>query len=588
MPKNDLTFTIGGEAGQGLESSSAGFAHALAHGGLHIFTLMDYRSRIRGGHNFAQIRVHSEPIYSHRDDIHLLLALSEESIRRHLDELVAGGGIVFDADMPVAEDLKSQMEASPVQPFAMPLKRMATELGGSAVMMNTAAMAAAAGVMSYPLSYIEAIIRQNFKKKGAEVTDANLKVADAAYTFAVKEYAPRFEHKLEPIAGAPPRMLLNGNEAFGFGALAGGCRFVSGYPMTPGSPVLEWLAGRADKHGIVVKHTEDEVAAICMAIGAGHVGARALTPTSGGGFSLMVEALGFAGMSETPVVIYEAQRPGPSTGLPTRHEQSDLLFALHASQGEFPRIVLTPGTVEESFEAGWRAFNFADKYQTPVIVLSDHFLATSSRTVDLDAFDLDQVQIERGKLLTPAELDQWAGEYLRYENAADGVSPRALPGHPKAVYVAEGNDHDSDSGINEEIGPRVAQMDKRMKKLETARAEMRPPARFGPADAPVLLIGWGSTVGPAREALKMLNARKPVAQYVHISDIWPFPADAVGEILAGAKLAICVEQNATGQLAKLIQQETGFSMDNLLLKYDGRAFSADYVADGVQEVTADA
>jgi 2-oxoglutarate ferredoxin oxidoreductase subunit alpha len=587
MPKNDMTFKIGGEAGQGLESSSAGFAHAIAHAGLHIFTLLDYRSRIRGGHNFAQIRVSAEPVASHVETVHLLLALTDEAIRRHLEEIPRGGAIICDDKLPIEEDLAAQIAAAGVGRFTVPLHRFAVELGGSPVMMNTAATAAAAGVMSFPLSYIEDIIRKNFGKKGGPLVDANLRVAAAAYDYAAKAYGSSFDHKLEPIAGAPPRMLLNGNEAFGFGALAGGCRFVAGYPMTPGSPVLEWMAGHGEKYGVVVKHTEDEIAAICMAIGAGHVGARAMVPTSGGGFSLMVEALGFAGMSETPVVIYEAQRPGPSTGLPTRHEQGDLLFALSASQGEFPRIVLTPGTLEESFEAGWRAFNLAEKYQTPAIVLSDHFLATSSRTLDLDAFDLSKVAIERGKLLSDAELDAAAGEYLRYAYADDGVSPRALPGHPKAVYVAEGNDHDADSGINEEIEPRVAQHEKRLKKLETARADMRPPARFGPAEAPVTLIGWGSTVGPALEALKTLNARKPVAQYWHITDMWPLPAEELGRMIAGARLVICVEQNATGQLARLIQQETGFQPDYRLLKYDGRPFSPEYIVSGVKEVYAD-
>lgn len=302
----------------------------------------------------------------------------------------------------------------------------------------------------------------------------------------------------------------------------------------------------------------------------------------------MVEALGFAGMSETPVVIYEAQRPGPSTGLPTRHEQSDLLFMLFASQGEFPRIVLTPGTVEESFEAGYRAFNLAEKYQTPVIVLSDHFLATSSRTVEADALDLDKVEIERGKLVTPEMLDQWEGPYYRYAYTDDGISPRALPGHPKAIYVAEGNDHDYDSTINEEIAPRKAQMEKRLRKLDAARGDIRPPKRFGPAEAPLTLIGWGSTVGPAVEALRLLNARKPVAQYWHVADMWPFPTAEMSRILADAQRVITIEGNATGQLARLIQQETGFRPHHRVHKYDGRPFSPEFIIRGIREVYADA
>lgn len=588
MSANELTFKIAGEAGQGLESSSVGFAQALACGGLHVFSLLDYRSRIRGGHNFAQIRVSTAPIYSHNESVHVLLALTAEAIQRHLGEVVAGGGILYDESLHIEGSLLEKAQQAGVLCLSMPLLRFATEHGGSTVMVNTAAIGAAVGLTGYPFSFVEGIIRKNFKKKGEAIVTANLRVAEAAYTFAEKNYGRAFEYKLEPVAGAPARLFLNGNEAFGFGALAGGCRFVAGYPMTPGSAVLEWMAAHANQHGLVVKHAEDEIAAICMAIGASHVGARACVPTSGGGFSLMVEALGFAGMSETPVVIYEAQRPGPSTGLPTRHEQSDLLFTLFASQGEFPRIVLTPGTVEESFEAGYRAFNLAEKYQTPVIVLSDHFLATSSRTVEVNALDLDNVEIERGKLLTPEMLDRMESPYYRYAYTDDGISPRALPGHPKAIYVAEGNDHDYDSTINEEAGPRKAQMEKRLKKLETARRDIRPPKHFGPAEAPLTLIGWGSTVGPALEALRLLNARKPVAQYWHIVDMWPFPASEMAKILAEAKRVITIEGNATGQLARLIQQETGFRPAHRIHKYDGRPFSPEYIIRGIREVYADA
>ena len=589
MPTNEVTFKIGGEAGQGIESSAGGFALALARGGLHIFDWRDYRSRVRGGHNFAQIRVSPEPITSHTESVHVLLAMTEETIKQHHTEIVDGGCIIYDEKQTLSDDLIQQTDDAGVQRFPMPLEKLAEEIGGSVIMTNTAAIAASAGVTSYPLSYIEGIIRQNFKKKGDAVIDANLKVADAAYQRAATEYGKSFDYRLEPITDAPQRLLLDGNQAFAYGALAGGCRFVSGYPMTPGSPVLEWMAAHANRYGLVVKHTEDEIAAACMAIGAGHMGVRSLAPTSGGGFSLMVEALGYAGMSETPVVFYNAQRPGPSTGLPTRHEQSDLLFTLWASQGEFARIVLTPGTIQESFEAGYRAMNLADIYQTPVIVLSDHFLATSMQTVEMDTLDLDKVQIERGKLLSDEELDALEGEYERYALADDGISPRAIPGHANAIYVAEGNEHDPLSRIVEEIDNRNAQHGKRLQKLETAKREITPPKHFGPDTAPVSLIGWGSTVGSALEALKMLNAgEKPVAQYWHISDIWPFPAREVAQIIANTNMIVVVEGNGLGQLARLIQEETGFRMDHHILKYDGRAFSPEDIVRGVKEVFPDA
>lgn len=578
MPNNDVTFKIGGEAGQGVESSAGGLARAIARGGLHVFELRDYYSRIRGGHNFAQIRVSSEPITSHNEEVHILLAMTQQAIKRHFTEVVDGGGILYADSLKVDDSLLEQVDRANVQRFPMPLLKFAEEIGGHAVMLNTAATAAAAGLTSYPLSYIKGIIQQNFKKKGQAIIDANLRVAEAAYAFAAREYGASFEHKLEPIPGAPQRMLINGNQAFSYGALAGGCRIAAGYPMSPATSVLEWLAAHALEYDLVLKHTEDEISAICMAIGAGHVGARAIVPTSGGGFSLMVEALGFAGISETPVVVYEVQRPGPATGLPTRHEQGDLLFAIWASQGEFPRIVLAPGTPEETFEAGYRALNLAEKYQTPVIVLSDQFLAASARTVDADTFDLGEIEIDRGKLLTNKELDALTEEYHRYAPSADGISQRALPGHPRAVYSAEGNEHSSDSGISEEIATRIEQQSKRMQKLETARNEIRQPQHFGPDNPPLTMIGWGSTVGPALEALKLLNAHEPVAEYWHVADIWPFPAEAMGQILSNAKLTVVVEQNSTGQLARLITQETGIKIENHLLKFDGRPFSPEQIA----------
>ncbi|MGQ9666761.1 MAG: 2-oxoacid:acceptor oxidoreductase subunit alpha [Anaerolineae bacterium] len=584
MSRNDLTFLLGGEAGQGIESSATGFAKAIAHAGLHIFDLRDYRSRIRGGHNFAQIRVSAEPITSHLEIVHVLLAMTEEAVRRHYPQIPAGGAILYDEALPVDETVWEAARARGILRFPVPLRKIAEESGGAAVMMNTAVTAAAAGVTRLPFSYIEDIIRTNFGKRGEAMVSANLKVADAAYRYAFTNYAGGFDHTLEPVPDAPRRILLNGNEAFAFGAVAGGCRFAAGYPMTPGSPVLEWLAGHANQYGLVVKHTEDEIAAICMAVGAGHVGARALVPTSGGGFSLMVEALGFAGMSETPVVIYNAQRPGPSTGLPTRQEQGDLLFSLWASQGEFLRVVLAPGTHEEAFEAGWRAFNLAETYQTPVIVLGDHFLATSSRTLELSALDLSKVTVERGKLLSPEELEALSDEYYRYAITDDGISPRAVPGHPKAVYVGEGNEHDYQGRIAEEIEDRVALNAKRLRKLETARQSMRPPKRYGPAEAPVMLVGWGSTVMPALEALRILNAERPTAQYLHITDVWPFPAEAVAGMLKEAQITIAVENNALGQMARLIRQETGIQLQHFISKYDGRPFSPEYIVRGVKEV----
>ncbi|MBU1746951.1 MAG: 2-oxoacid:acceptor oxidoreductase subunit alpha, partial [Chloroflexi bacterium] len=325
--------------------------------------------------------------------------------------------------------------------------------------------------------------------------------------------------------------------------------------------------------------------AINMAIGAAHMGARALVPTSGGGFALMVEALGLAGMTETPVVIYNAQRPGPSTGLPTRQEQADLLFMLHASQGEFPRFLLAPGTHEECFEAGWRAFNLAEKYQTPALVLSDHYLAVAVRTLELDSFDFDAVEIDRGALLSEAELDALDGEYLRYRLTKSGISLRAVPGHPQAVYVAAGNEHDERGAITEEPEMRMAQVDKRQRKLIGMAGEMSGPHRYGPQAAEITFVSWGSTYGPLREAVDRLNAAQvDRANLVHFGDLWPFPVEAATAALEPARRLVGVENNATAQLATLIRANTGRAMDGTILRYDGRAFTPEYILTQVKEM----
>ncbi len=570
-----MTFKIGGEAGQGIESGRAGFAKVLARGGLHVFGLQDYMSRIRGGHNFYQIRVSEKPLCSHTDEIHLLLALLPETIERHKGEVVAGGGIIYDEGLEVdREDLRERG----INLFPVPLSKIAEEAGGR-IMVNTAAFGAAAGVTEYDFEFMAGIIHDNFSKKGASVVDANLEVARKAYDFAQKRYAADFDYKLEP-AEAPPRMIINGNQALCLGAVLGGCRFISAYPMTPASSILEWMAPYASRYGLVAKHSEDEIAALGMAIGASHVGARAMTATSGGGFSLMVEALGLAGMTETPVVIVEGQRPGPSTGMPTRTEQGDLLFVLRASQGEFPRIVLTPGTVEDCFHAGWRAFNLAEKYQCPVIILVDNFLANSVRSIPGSDFHFEEVEIDRGELLTDEELEQLADDYKRYAITATGISPRALPGHPKAVFVACSDEHTEDGHFEDEDPEnRVKMVQKRLRKLDVAVGEMRAPTLYGPEQADITLIGWGSSYGPVREAVERLNERGEKVNFLHFTDIWPFPEDQVRPLLKSAQRLVAVEGNATGQFARLLRAYTGIQVDDLILKYDDQPFSPEYVLD---------
>jgi 2-oxoglutarate ferredoxin oxidoreductase subunit alpha len=577
----DLSIRIGGDAGQGIESAGASLARALARSGLHVFATQDYRSRIRGGHNFYQIRAGRAAFQAQRDPPEVLLAFTREAVEVHVDRLASGAGILYDASLSVDED---ELRSRGLRPMPVPLTRIAAD-HGSRVMTNIAGLGALAGVVGFPLVRINAVLREEFALKGPTVVRPNLAVAQAARRYSSAAY-PDFAHRV-PRGDGQPRLLLHGNHALALGAVAAGCRFIAAYPMTPATTILEYLAAIGAAEGIVTKHAEDEIAAACMAIGAGFVGVRAMTATSGGGFSLMVEALGLAGMAEVPLVIVDVQRGGPSTGLPTRTEQADLLFAIHASQGEFPRIVLAPGTVGECFEAGWRAFNLADRYQCPVIVLSDLCLAGSLQTVEPDSLDFASVEIDRGELLDGATLNPMGGEYRRFEITASGISARVLPGHPAAVYAVPSDEHTEEGHITEEIHNRVAMMRKRMRKEETAvRDSIRGPARYGPEGARVTLVCWGSTLGAAREAADLIGDDGEPVAVLHFSDLWPFPVEAAAEALAAAGVTIGVEQNFTGQLGKLIRMMTGRQLDGRILAYDGRPFAPADIVHAVRRVLA--
>jgi len=573
---NEMSILIGGDAGQGVESGGAGFAQAFARAGLHVYAMQDFRSRIRGGHNFFQMRLSERPVYSHRDPVQLVVALNPESVSMHLDHIADGGAVIFADSFKIDE---APLRERGISVDSLPLLKIA-EQHGNRIMMNTAALGATAGITGFPLEFLEGVIRQNFEVKGQAAVDANLAVARDAYDAAKTRYGDDFPHRLAPVQGAPRRMLMNGNQALALGALAGGCRFISAYPMTPATSVIEWLAAAPAEYGVVTKHTEDEIAAVCMAIGASFTGARAMTATSGGGLSLMVEAMGLAGITEVPLVIVDAQRGGPSTGMPTHTEQSDLLFVVHASQGEFPRMVLAPGNVEECFEAGWRALNLADRYQCPVVVMTDTLLASSLQTVDADEIDFRNVTIDRGKTLDGSR--PIPDGYKRFEYSDDGVSPRAFPGNPDAIVTASSDEHDEAGHISEDSDIRIRMMRKRMQKLETARGEMRTPSLYGPENADITLITWGSTYGVCRHAVDLLNESGESARMLHFGDVWPVPVDAVGAVLRSCRRTVVVEQNYTSQLAALLRMTTGFEANVTLTKYDGRPFGPDDIVAAVR------
>jgi 2-oxoglutarate/2-oxoacid ferredoxin oxidoreductase subunit alpha len=565
MP-DEFNIMVGGEAGQGVQSVGAILAKALAGGGLHVFADQDYESRIRGGHNFFRIRAGRRQVLALKRELDVLVALNEESVELHRAEVKKGGLIIFDEE-------QSKLRPEKTKYINVPLVRLAEEKTGNKLMANTVAVGAVMGLAGYDLKLLAPVLEDEFGRHGGQVVKDNMTAAKAGFDFIRERKLKLAVPVIRKGAGARRRLLLSGNDALSLGAMAAGCRFIAAYPMTPASSIMEYMADKGRAYGVVTVHVEDELAGMNMAVGAGFTGARAMIATSGGGFCLMVEGLALAGMTETPVVAFLGQRPGPATGLPTRTEQAELFFAMHAGHGEFPRAVLAPATVEDAFHAAVRAFNLAEKYQTPVIILGDHHLSTSYTTVD--RFDLSKVKIDRGALLSDAEVHNLS-DYQRHAVTRSGVSPRALPGQGKALVVTDSDEHDEAGHMIEDAATRRRQVEKRLRKLAGLRREVIRPEVYHVDGAKTTLIGWGSTYGAIREAAAMLEADGQAVNTVHLSQVWPFPAAVMTAAMKGQR-NIVIEGNATGQLAMLIRRETGLEADASILKYDGRPFSPEEI-----------
>ncbi|MGD1119974.1 MAG: 2-oxoacid:acceptor oxidoreductase subunit alpha [Dehalococcoidales bacterium] len=561
----DFNIMVGGEAGQGVQSVGAILAKAFARGGFSVFADQDYESRVRGGHNFFRIRAVTGGLPAISLELDVLVALNKETVDLHRAELKTGGVIIYDA-----EQTGSKTEGA--GSFNVPFARLAQEKVQNKLMANSVAVGAALGLINYDFEILSGVLEQEFGRHGEKTVKDNITAARAGYDFA-RENSKAFPlPEIHPLPGKSQHLLLNGNEALCLGSLAAGCKFVAGYPMTPSSPILEYIADKGRQYGAVMMHVEDEISAMNMAVGAGYTGVRSMVATSGGGFCLMVEGLALAGMTETPVVVVLGQRPGPATGLPTRTEQAELFFALHAGHGEFPRALFAPADAADAFNVAVKAFNLAEKYQTPVLILTDHHLASSYATVD--KFDLSQVKIERGDLISSDDPD-----YKRHAVTASGVSPRALPGHGKALVVTDSDEHDEAGHMIEDAATRQAQVEKRLRKLNGLKREITPPEFHEAQGAAVTLIGWGSTYGAILEAAALLEKDGKPVNALHFSQLWPFPADAAAAALKQDGKNIAVEGNATGQLAQLIRRETGQSVDGMILKYDGRPFSPHEIVD---------
>jgi len=565
----DLNFMVGGEAGQGVQSVGFLLTKVFARGGYHVFADQDYESRIRGGHNFFRVRVKDSQVGAIAEPVDILIALNKESVDLHRRELARGGIGIFDGEK--IKDIGSGDSL-----FSVPLERLAEEKTGDKLMTNTVALSAALALVEYDLNILNTVLAEHFGK--GKVADNNIAAARAGYEYAQAEHKGDLVRHIKPLSDVK-RMLLTGNEALSLGAIAAGCKFMAAYPMTPATPIMEYMAARSKDFDLVMVHAEDEIAAINMAIGAAYAGVRAMTATSGSGLCLMVEGIGLAGMTETPVVIIDGQRPGPTVGLPTRTEQGDLQFVLHAHHGDFPRAVLAPAAVEDAFWAAVKAFNLAEKCQLPVIILTDHHLATSYATVE--PFDLSQVTIDRGLIFSGEEAK--ASEYKRHKITKSGISPRAFPGLSKALVVTDCDEHDEAGHLIEDAEMRTLQVQKRLRKLLPLKQDITPPRWYGPKKAETTLIGWGSTYGAIHEAVDILRTEGASINMLHLNQLWPFPMEAVADALGRAKNSYVIENNATGQLARLIKMETGKEVSGKILKFDGRPFTPTYITEAVRK-----
>ncbi len=568
----DVSIRVGGPAGAGIKAAGQSLSRTFMREGLWTMDLTEYPSLIRGGHNAITVRVGPEPFHSHAVDADVLIALDQLTAEKDLCWLVEGGAIVYDPASVTGEGWPAHVRKVPV-----PLDEIAKRNGG-VIMRNTVALAASLALLRFPLEPFESALHAQFDAKSAEVAEGNVRAAREGYAEAAKAAAD-FPLRLAPVADAPERILVDGNDAFCLGGLAAGIGFYAAYPMTPASTLLHYFA-RHEHDGVVVKHVEDEIAAMNMVCGAAFTGTRAMCATSGGGFSLMVEAFGMAGVTESAVVVGVFSRPGPATGMPTWTEQGDLQFVIHAAQGEFPRVVLAPGDREDAFHLTWQAFNLADRLQTPVVLLGDSYLSDNRQSVL--PFDTERVQIDRGKLIAEGEVH----DYFRYEDTPDGVSPRALPGVKGAEQLVNSYEHDEygwgQEGERAEV--RVQQDEKRMRKMDLARALAPPPVTFGPLAADVSIVSFGSTKGPIRDAMDELAAEGVTVNFMHVVTCWPFPTAEVSDFLGRAKRSLVVENNYTGQFEQLIRQECLIAPDDRLHRYDGRMFTWTQIADKVREM----
>ncbi len=577
MEQNEVTLKIAGEAGQGLNISALNLAKTFTRKGFHAFLLTENPNSIKLEPAWCSLRVSTRLLVSQTEQVDILIALKPDALLRHRAEVSDGGFIIYDEETINPEEGK---ESSKIKYLPVPLSRIAGEMKAPDLIRNTIALGALLALIDYQPAGMRKIIAEGFARKGEAVVDQNITALEAGFNFVQKSYG-NFIRKRLPEENGPARLFLTGNEALSLGAIKAGCKLLAAYPMTPSSPILHYLASKEQEYGIVVKHTEDEIAAMNMAVGANFAGVRAMTCTSGGGFSLMVEALGMAAQSETPVVVVVGQRPGPSTGQPTHTGQGELQFLVSASQGEFPRIIIAPGDAAETFRETFNAFNLAEKFQVPVLILTDKYLVESY--TDWPELKDDDLEIDRGKLLTEAQLSA-EKNYHRYKVTPDGISPRSIPAQKNGAHVATSYEHD-ESGWYQEDPVGVKKMyEKRFAKIPFILKKMKEPKLYGPDEAQITLLAWGSTKGPALEAMERLADEGVTVNLVHLTYLWPLPVEALSELIENAQKTLMIEGNYTGQLAHIIRRETGVKINHVLTKYDGQPFYPADICAKVKEI----
>ncbi len=565
---------IGGKAGEGIEVPGNMFAKLAMHAGLWLNSTQEFYSVIKGYNNINQIRVSENPVKSHNNHYDLVLSIDDETVGRYIDDIVPGGGLVYDPSL-----VSGEVKRDDINLFPVPMVEIAKEKVGLGLAKNIVGIGVCMALLDYEIQPLLDLIVKTFARKGEDIVNKNIDAAQAGYNYVKEHFNREFNYQIRPLKEPVKKFFVNGNQSIVFGAIKAGLKFVSEYPMTPSSSVLHSAAKHAQQYDISVNHVEDELSAINMAIGAGYAGVRSMAATSGGGFALMTEAIGMAGMIEAPVVIVEVQRPGPSTGLPTRSGQGDLRTVMHASQGEFPRIVLSPGSHEEAFYMAHEAFNLAEKYQCPVILLTEKYLGEGHAT--LPFLKTDHLTVDRGKLLKEDEITE---DFKRYKSSEDGIPPRSIPGQKGGAHCATTYEHLESGYFTEEVEPVKKIYARRMKKMETIEKNLPSVQIEGDADAEVTIVCWGATYMPASEAIDLLAKDGITANMLHIKYMLPLQPGVL-EALEQCKRPILVESNYNAQLGGVIAEKAGVDIQSKILDYSGRPFTPDQIAEEIKKLT---